>query len=88
MVKGDNVRSRLLSSREAARLMGLSDEYKLPRSYNEAYHLIGDGVVVPVVRYLAHNLLEPILVNHNGKRPSLNAGDYSVREKARSKRAN
>jgi DNA (cytosine-5)-methyltransferase 1 len=88
VVKGDSVRSRLLSSREAARLMGLSDEYKLPRSYNEAYHLIGDGVVVPVVRYLAQNLLEPILVSNHGTRPALDAGDYPVREKTRSKRAN
>jgi DNA (cytosine-5)-methyltransferase 1 len=69
VVKGDSVRSRLLSSREAARLMGLPEEYKLPRSYNEAYHLIGDGVVVPVVRYLAEYVLEPILVSTHGTRP-------------------
>lgn len=67
IVKGDQVRSRLLSSREAARLMGLPDEYKLPKNYNEAYHLAGDGLVVPVVRYIAENLLEPILVNNKSK---------------------
>lgn len=61
VVKGDTVRSRLMSSREAARLMGLPDEYKLPKNYNEAYHLTGDGVAVPVVRHLAATLLEPIL---------------------------
>ena len=88
VVKGDSVRSRLLSSREAARLMGLPDEYKLPKSYNEAYHLIGDGVAVPVVRYLAENLLEPILASSDGKAATINAGDHPVREKARSKRAN
>lgn len=64
VIKGNSVRSRLLSSREAARLMGLPEEYKLPKSYNEAYHLIGDGLVVPVVRHLAENLLEPILLNN------------------------
>lgn len=64
VVKGEEVRTRLLSSREAARLMGLPDEYQLPKSYNEAYHLIGDGVVLPVVRYLAENILEPILLNN------------------------
>ncbi len=53
-------RSRLLSAREAARLMGLPEEYKLPSRYNEAYHLVGDGVVVPVVRFLAEHLLEPL----------------------------
>ncbi|HYC26133.1 MAG TPA: DNA cytosine methyltransferase [Roseiarcus sp.] len=54
------LRSRLLSAREAARLMGLPDEYKLPSRYNEAYHLVGDGVCVPVVRFLAEHLLEPL----------------------------
>jgi len=33
----------------------------LPKNYNEAYHLTGDGVVVPVVRHLAHHLVEPLL---------------------------
>ncbi len=61
VVDGDSVRSRLISSRETARLMGLPDSYVLPENYNEAYHLTGDGVVVPVVRHLAHHLLEPIL---------------------------
>jgi DNA (cytosine-5)-methyltransferase 1 len=61
IVKGSRVRSRLLSSRETARLMGLPETYTLPKNYNEAYHLTGDGVVVPVVRFLAANLLEKVL---------------------------
>jgi DNA (cytosine-5)-methyltransferase 1 len=61
IVNGDNVRSRLISSRETARLMGLPEDYKLPTNYNEAYHLTGDGVVVPVVRHLARHIIEPIL---------------------------
>jgi DNA (cytosine-5)-methyltransferase 1 len=61
MVEGNRVRSRLLSPRETARLMGLPDDYKLPTNYNEAYHLTGDGVVVPVVRHLAKHILEPLL---------------------------
>lgn len=61
VVEGSKVRSRLLSPREAARLMGLPDSYILPRSYNDAYHLAGDGVVVPVVNFLAAHVLEPIL---------------------------
>jgi DNA (cytosine-5)-methyltransferase 1 len=52
-IKGMRVRSRLLSSREAARLMGLPDSYKLPTTYNEAYHLLGDGLAVPVVAHVA-----------------------------------
>jgi DNA (cytosine-5)-methyltransferase 1 len=62
IVEGDKLRSRLLAPREAARLMGLPESYKLPENYNEAYHLVGDGVVVPVVRFLAARILEPLLV--------------------------
>lgn len=61
VVDGNRVRSRLISARETARLMGLPDDYRLPKAYNEAYHLTGDGVAVPVVRFLAHHLLEPVL---------------------------
>jgi len=61
IVEGENVRSRLLAPREAARLMGLPDNYKLPRKYNDAYHVAGDGIAVPVVRHLAAKLLEPLL---------------------------
>lgn len=61
VVDGDTVRSRLISARETARLMGLPDEYRLPKNYNEAYHLTGDGVAVPVVKHLATHILEPLL---------------------------
>jgi DNA (cytosine-5)-methyltransferase 1 len=62
VTENGEVRSRLLSPREAARLMGLPDEYKLPANVNEALGLVGDGVAVPAVRYLAENLLEPLLL--------------------------
>ncbi|MBX3179102.1 MAG: DNA cytosine methyltransferase [Candidatus Hydrogenedentes bacterium] len=61
VVEGASVRTRLLSGREAARLMGLPDTYTLPANYNEAYHLTGDGVAVPAVRHLAEHLIEPLL---------------------------
>lgn len=60
VVDGASVRTRLLSTREAARLMGLPDTYKLPTNYNDAYHVCGDGVAVPVVRFLSQHLLEPL----------------------------
>lgn len=60
VVNGAEIKSRLISAREAARLMGLPDSYKLPEKYNEAYHLMGDGVVVPVVSHLNKHLLLPI----------------------------
>lgn len=62
IVEGNKVQSRLLSAREAARLMGLPEDFTLPKNYNEAYHLAGDGVVVPVIRHIAESILEPVLV--------------------------
>lgn len=61
VVKGSRIKTRLLSPREAARLMGLDNDYKLPEKYNDAYHLAGDGVAVPVVAHLARNIFEPIV---------------------------
>lgn len=61
VVEADLVRSRLMSARETARLMGLPDSYRLPESYSAACHLTGDGVAVPVVRHLARRLFEPLL---------------------------
>ena len=60
VVEGRKLRSRLLSPREAARLMGVPDDYPLPANYNEAYHLFGDGLAVPVVHWLSQNLLTQI----------------------------
>ncbi len=62
VIENDMVCSRLLSAREAGRPMGLPDDYALPANHNEAYRLVGDGVVVPVVRFIASSLLEPILL--------------------------
>lgn len=61
VAEGPRVRTRTLSPREGARLMGLPDSYALPAAATAALHLVGDGVVVPVVRRLAEALLEPLL---------------------------
>lgn len=60
VVEGDRVRTRLLSAREAASLMGLDKNFILPDTYNECFRLIGDGVVPAVVRFLAETLFEPL----------------------------
>lgn len=57
IVEGRSVRARLITARETARLMGLPEGYQLPANYNEAYHLTGDGVVVPAVAHLGDVLL-------------------------------
>lgn len=68
VVEDGQVRSRLMSARETARLMGLPDSYQLPGSVSVACHLTGDGVAVPVVRHLAQWLLEPLLAARPGLR--------------------
>ncbi|MAS45667.1 MAG: DNA (cytosine-5-)-methyltransferase [Rhodobacteraceae bacterium] len=55
------VRMRLISAREAARLMGLPEDYALPKGYTDAYKLAGDGVAVPAARWIAAELVEPLL---------------------------
>lgn len=60
VVEGEQVRTRLVSVREAALLMGLGEDFNLPSTYNECFRLIGDGVVPAVVRFLGERLLEPI----------------------------
>ncbi|MGH2533635.1 MAG: DNA cytosine methyltransferase [Thermomicrobiales bacterium] len=64
IVEQGEVRSRLLSPREAARLMGADDDFRLPDRYNDAYRAMGDGVAVPTVRWLSEHLLEPLALAH------------------------
>jgi DNA (cytosine-5)-methyltransferase 1 len=54
------VRARLMTAREAARLMGLPDSFPLPVAETQALQVIGDGVCVPVARWLGDHLLAPL----------------------------
>jgi DNA (cytosine-5)-methyltransferase 1 len=60
VVEGKKIRTRLLDTREAARLMGVPDTYKLPKTYNDAYHLMGDGLAVPAVAWIEKHVLRPL----------------------------
>lgn len=60
-VKGGKVRTRPMTAREYARLMGLPDDYRLPARDNAALHLAGDGVSVDAVAFLRGSLFEPVL---------------------------
>lgn len=66
-VEAESVRVRRMSGREAARLMGLPDTYRLPPRETAALHLAGDGVAVPCVDWLARHLLEPLLARASGR---------------------
>lgn len=54
------LRSRLLTVRETARLMGAPDTYKIPGSYNDGYKAMGDAVAAPVAKWLGEKLLLPL----------------------------
>lgn len=58
----ENGRARLrpLLAREAARLMGCDEGYRLPDNETAGLKVLGDGVSVPVVRWLGQNLLAPL----------------------------
>jgi DNA (cytosine-5)-methyltransferase 1 len=60
-VEGAGARTRLVTAREAARLMGLPDGFRLPARQTDALDLVGDGVAPPVVKFLSKNLLLPLL---------------------------
>ncbi len=75
LVENGVVRSRLMTTRECARLMGAPDTYKLPGTYNDGYRAMGDAVAVPVTRWLTKHLLRPLVteIRHPEEqhRPSL-----------------
>ena len=52
--------ARVLSPREAARLMGAPDTFALPENENNAYKAMGDAVALPVASFVGKNFLEPL----------------------------
>jgi DNA (cytosine-5)-methyltransferase 1 len=68
--RGGAWRTRILSPREAARLMGAPDGFRLPGSFNDGYKAMGDAVAVPVAEHLARHLLAPLAGAHGGWAPN------------------
>ena len=58
--RGAEWRTRVLSPREAARLMGAPETFRLPGTFNDGYKAMGDAVAAPVASYLAKHLLSPL----------------------------
>jgi DNA (cytosine-5)-methyltransferase 1 len=58
---GGRIDSRLMTPREAARAMGLCDDYRLPARAQDALRLIGDGVCPQAVEWLARTIIEKAL---------------------------
>ena len=51
------VHARLLTVREAARLMGAPESFILPGSYNDGYKAMGDAVAMPVAKFIGERFL-------------------------------
>lgn len=66
--RNGEIHTRLLTSRETARLMGAPENYWLPEKYNDAYMAMGDAVAVPAAHYLAEHLLFPLAVQSKVQR--------------------
>lgn len=60
LIEQENANPRKLTPREAARLQGFPDSFKITVSDNQAYKQFGNSVCVPVVRAIAQTL-QPIL---------------------------
>ena len=58
--KNGQIHARLLTVREAARLMGAPDSFELPGSYNDGYKAMGDAVAAPVAQFIGEQFLTKI----------------------------
>jgi DNA (cytosine-5)-methyltransferase 1 len=56
LIEQANKNPRKLTPREAARLQGFPDSFKLPLSNNQAYKQLGNSVAVPVIRAIAKQI--------------------------------
>lgn len=58
--KNGETHARLLTVREAARLMGAPDSFILPGTYNDGYKAMGDAVAMPVAQFIGERFLTKI----------------------------
>ncbi|MEN9867238.1 MAG: hypothetical protein RL748_2828 [Pseudomonadota bacterium] len=52
---------RLLTPREYARLQGVRDSFQLPQNENQGYFAMADAVCVPVIEFLAQQIISPVV---------------------------
>lgn len=55
-----NIKMRLMTPREYARLQGVPDSYPIPSQINRALTGFGDAVCVPAIAWIAENILNPL----------------------------
>ena len=60
LIKQKGKNPRRLTPRECARLMGFSDDFKIPVSDNQSYKQFGNAVVIPVMEAVAGGMIKTI----------------------------
>ena len=58
--QNSEIHARVVSPREAARLMGVPDTFDLPGTNNSAYRAMGDAVALPVAAFVGKSFLVPL----------------------------
>jgi DNA (cytosine-5)-methyltransferase 1 len=66
-----SIRMRVMTPREYARLQGVPDDYPIPSQVNQALTGFGDAVCVPVITWIAINVLNPLVKSLPEKIPVL-----------------
>lgn len=75
LIEQKNKNPRRLTPREAARLQGFNDSFKIPVSDCQAYKQFGNSVAVPVIKALAKEVkkaLKMLKVNDSGNKKRIN----------------
>lgn len=67
--KNGQTHARLLTVREAARLMGAPDSFALPGSHHDGYKAMGDAVAAPVAQFMGERFLTKIAEAVYGNSP-------------------
>jgi len=75
--KGD-WKVRLLTPREYARLQGVRDSFKLPSNANKGYFAMGDAVCVPVIEFIAENILDYLYSQSIASNKELHSDNFSA----------
>lgn len=65
------IKMRLMTPREYARLQGVQDDYPIPLQINQALTGFGDAVCVPVIVWIAENILNPLAKSLRGNSSAL-----------------
>jgi len=69
---------RLLTPREYARLQGVREDFKLPNNPNKGYFAMGDAVCVPVIEFIATNILDYLHSVDSATNKALHSDNFSA----------